>query len=109
MSVTVDERIAQREQALELANRVRAYRAQKRRAVAEGRLRLEDLLSDEACAGMPVGRALLSLRQIGQQRADWILARAHVAPTRRIGGLTERQREAILLYVENFPSQRAGR
>ncbi|MEU9298828.1 integration host factor, actinobacterial type [Streptomyces sp. NPDC048266] len=88
----------QRRAALDKAMTARRERAEVKEALKRGRLSLyEALASDsEAMRKMPVRTLLESLPQIGQVRAQRLLAEMGIAPGRRLRGLGPRQRQRLL-------------
>ena len=53
----------------------------------------------EFAASAKVVDLLVSLPKIGQVKADQILSRARIAPTKTLGGLTSRQRSELLNLI----------
>lgn len=78
----------------------RRRRAQIKEQLASGSVTLAEVLTladtDPALAKMRVVDLLSSLPRIGPVRATEIMVRNSVAPSRRIRGLGERQRSALL-------------
>jgi hypothetical protein len=91
----------QRDMALRHANDVRTARAQLKRDMKEGRVRLADVLAEPpACtARMPLEDLLLAAPGIGDAKARDLLRDVGLSGSRRVGGLTvgERQRLADAL------------
>ncbi len=90
----------QRAQALQAAVASRVARAQLRADLKAGRISGADVVqgADEnpAWARLPVSWLLASLPGVGAVRAERILERLQIAPSRRIQGLGSRQRQALL-------------
>jgi S13-like protein len=88
----------QRLRALAKANEVRAERAELKRGVAAGRLRVGRVVADPpACARTAkVRELLLAAPGIGPARADRLLARCRIAPAKTLAGLTDRQRGELV-------------
>jgi hypothetical protein len=84
----------QRDAALTLANDVRVARAQLKRDMKAGRVRLADvLLEPPACtAKMPLVDLLTAAPKVGRVKADGLLADARLSGSRPVGGLTDRER-----------------
>lgn len=95
--------LAQRRAALEEANRIRSYRARVKRDVKAGRRGFESLLCDEDCATMKLIEAILALPKVGRVRANRVLRRTRVSPSKTLGGLTGRQREELLVEFAGSP------
>lgn len=95
---------AQRMEALERANQVRSYHAQVKRDLRVRRLRLDDVLADEQAQTMKLVDALLAVPSVGRIKAKTILRRAHISPSKTLGGLTGRQRSELVVAVRSFPS-----
>jgi hypothetical protein len=88
----------QRLRALAKANEVRVARARLKRGVAAGRIELARVLADPpACAlTAKVRELLLVVPRIGPVRADRALARCRIAHTKKLGGLSDRQRAELI-------------
>jgi hypothetical protein len=88
----------QRLRALEQANEVRTARAQLKKQLASGRLELVQILADPpACVRTARMRdVLLRVPRVGSARAGRILARGGIAPSKTVGGLTDRQRDGLI-------------
>jgi hypothetical protein len=103
----------QRMDALALANRVRSGRARVKRALRDdltGLLIVRTVNAPETVAveyDLPVGgmdtmrviEALLATRKIGRVKARRLLAAEHISPSKTLGGLTDRQRDAIVAWL----------
>lgn len=98
----------QRMVALQAANDVRVYMAQRKKALYAGEIKLDELLDDPGCASMYVAHALKSVRRLGPYKTDRVLFKAGVSPSKRCGGLTARQRTAIIAHVGYFPAARGA-
>lgn len=83
--------------ALQLANQVRAARAQLKTRVAAGELNAAEVIltCPFGTSGMPIVKLLNSQRGWGQARCRGFLARVPLDGQKQIGSLTERQRRAI--------------
>lgn len=88
----------QRMEALELANRVRCYRAQLKRDIRAGRKSALDILRNppEEVETMKVWDLLLAMPRVGQTKANKFLWRTRTSPSKTLGGLSIRQRSALL-------------
>ena len=90
--------IAQRLAALEHANHIRSWRAQLKRDLKADRIDLVDLLvaPPELLQTAKVFDFLLAVPKIGRVKANTILRQHDVSPSKTIGGLTNRQRDALI-------------
>lgn len=88
----------QRLLALARANEVRMARAHLKREIAAGSIAFAQVLADPpACARTAkVGDLLLSVPGIGPAKTDRALAHCRIANAKTIGGLSNRQRAALI-------------
>ena len=88
----------QRFGALAKANEVRSARADLKRDIAAGEIDLVRVLSDPpVCAQTAMVRdLLLAVHKIGPARVNRALARCRIADSKTVGGLSERQRDALI-------------
>jgi signal recognition particle GTPase len=90
----------QRAAALEKAAAARRARAELKERLKRGGTTLPDVLdqadSDEVLGKMKVSALLEALPGVGKVRAQQIMERLEIAPSRRLRGLGERQRKALL-------------
>jgi transposase len=88
----------QRLRALRLANEVRSARAQLKKDLASGKIELAEILArpPEWVRTARVRDVLLALPKIGSVKAGRILADCGIAPSKTLGGLTDRQRAELL-------------
>ena len=90
----------QRAAALEKAAAARRVRAELKERLKRGGTNLTDVLkaaeSDEVLGKMKVSALLEALPGVGKVRAQQIMERLEIAPSRRLRGLGERQRKALL-------------
>jgi hypothetical protein len=84
--------------ALELANHVRMYRAQLKRDIGARKVDPRDVIAepDDMVRTMQVYDVLLATPQVGRLKAVKILNRCGISPSRTLGGLSDRQREALV-------------
>jgi hypothetical protein len=89
--------VAQREDALRRANAVRRQRAQLKRDVKTGRCAIQEVLRDPPAfvQTAKVADLLLALPKYGPVKVNKLLGRCRIAPTKTIGGLTDRQRTEL--------------
>ncbi len=94
----------QRASALLRAMEVRHERAELRRALKSGRISGVDIIRSAGMSGewhgVRIRWLLESLPRIGPARADSIMRRLAVAETRRLGGITDRQRQELIEAIE---------
>lgn len=89
----------QRRQALEKAAEARKARAEVKHKLKAGTLRLAQVLAqpDDVTVGkMKVSAVLEALPGVGKVRARKIMEKLEVSPSRRVRGLGEKQRQALL-------------
>lgn len=91
----------QREQARAAALRARTERSALRASLRNGSASVADVLesSHDAYRRMPVRDVLRSLPGIGPVRAAQIMQDVGIAATRRVGGLTSRQRADVIAVL----------
>jgi hypothetical protein len=83
--------------ALELANRVRAYRADLKRRIATGEVEAAEivLVCPRDAAGMTVAELLLAQRSWGRVRCRRFLRALSLREDKTVGSMTERQRRSV--------------
>jgi ribosomal protein S13 len=90
----------QRAAALEKAAAARRVRAELKDRLKRGGTNLKEVLdqsdSNEVLGKMKVSALLEALPGVGKVRAQQIMERLEIAPSRRLRGLGERQRKALL-------------
>jgi hypothetical protein len=88
---------AQRQDALGRANAVRRQRAQLKRDLTTGRCAIEGVLSDPPAFAQTakVADLLLAVPKYGPVKVNKLLARCRIAPSKTIGGLSQRQRDDL--------------
>lgn len=84
-------------EALAVANEVRFARAELKREIFRGETSVAEVLADPPTylARMPIGELLRAQSLWGPTRSRKLLRRAEIRETRRVGELTERQRDLI--------------
>lgn len=90
-------------QALERANRVRLARAELKRRIAQGELRVEEVVANcpwEA-ESMAIADLLLSQRRWGRTRCRKFLATLSISERKTVGSLTERQRASLVALLRH--------
>lgn len=101
----------QRAAALEKAAAARRARAELKDRLKRGGTNLTQVLkdaeSDEVLGKMKVSALLEALPKVGKVKAQEIMTELEIAPTRRLRGLGDRQRKALL--ESSAPPNPAGR
>jgi hypothetical protein len=92
---------AERAEALALANVIRTQRATLKRRVRWEEAQLSDHLADPQpwLVGAPVWQLLLAMPHVGPVRARAWLDYCDISPRKTVGGMTERQRGALVALV----------
>ncbi|MFC0454708.1 integration host factor, actinobacterial type [Rhodococcus jostii] len=92
----------QRAAALEKAAAARKARAELKDKLKSGDVTLKQVLSkadvDDIIGKTKVSAILEALPKIGKVKAQEIMANLEIAPTRRLRGLGDRQRDALLAH-----------
>ncbi len=95
----------QRAAALEKAAAARRARAELKERLKRGGTTLSEVLeqadSDEVLGKMKVSALLEAMPGVGKVRAAQIMERLEIAPSRRLRGLGDRQRKALLADFES--------
>ena len=89
----------QRRQALEKAAEARKARAELKQRLKNGTLTLQQVIEsegDETIAKMKVSAVLEALPGVGKVRAKKIMEKLDISTTRRVRGLGEKQKAALL-------------
>ncbi len=90
----------QRRAALAKAAEARRVRAEVKELLKTGSLRLSDLVkqaeTDDILAGLKVERVIASMPGIGKIKAKRMMETLGIAANRRLRGLGEKQKEALL-------------
>ena len=91
-------RLDQRLRALRQANEIRSRRAALKKELASGRVRIEDVLAQppDYAKTAKVQDLLLAVPKVGPARAARFLSRCRIAPSKTVGGMTERQRGELI-------------
>jgi hypothetical protein len=87
--------------ALELANRVRAYRADLKRRIATGEVEAAEivLVCPRDAAGMTIAELLLAQRSWGRVRCVRFLRSLSLREDKTVGSMTERQRRSVAVVL----------
>lgn len=94
----------QRIDALVEANSIRTYRANLKRDIKAGRVLATEVLLEptEQLATMKVFDLLLAVPKLGRVKTNRITTQCRISPSKTIGGLSERQRGEIVMYLRRF-------
>jgi hypothetical protein len=94
---TLDQRMT----ALRGANVIRSARAQLKKDIKAGRRSALDVLMNvpDYCETMKVFDLLLVVPKIGRVKANKVLVRARVSPSKTLLGMSERQRHEIVTLL----------
>jgi S13-like protein len=100
----------QRMEALARANEIRSRRAQLKKSMQAGRKKPAVLLVDppEWLGTMKVYELLMATPKLGRVKVGRILNACAVSPSKTVGGLSRRQREALIGYLrsgDNMPAK----
>jgi hypothetical protein len=97
-SIAPERSLNQRMDALARANRIRTERARLKRELKAGRLTIHALLAEppECIETAKVVDMLLAVPKYGRVKVNKILVHCRVAPSKTIGGLSDRQRSELL-------------
>jgi hypothetical protein len=99
----------ERRLALEKAQRLRKERSEIRRQLKDGKLTLSELLekeSDEVVGRMRVDHVLQSLPSIGKKISGRIMDEIGIAASKRLGGLSSRQRTELAAFAQRFEEKK---
>ena len=90
-------------EALQRANEIRTKRAQLKRDLKAGRRSIHSLLLDppEYVETAKVFDMLLAVPKYGRVKVNEILAHCRIAPSKTIGGLSERQRSELISLLHH--------
>jgi hypothetical protein len=89
----------------ELANRVRAYRADLKRRIADGDVEAAEvvLICPREAAGMTIADLLLAQRSWGRVRCRRFLSSLALREDKTVGSMTERQRRSVAVMLSLKP------
>ena len=90
--------LVQRMEALERANEIRTRRAQLKRDLKGGRIKIHDLLLEPPTyiETAKVFDMLLAVPKYGRVKVNKVLQVCRISPSKTIGGLSERQRAELI-------------
>src|SRR5665647_3788181 len=102
-SMAPERSLNQRMDALARANQIRIQRAQLKRDLKAGRRSIHLLLLDppEYVETAKVFDMLLAVPKYGRVKVNKILAHCRIAPSKTIGGLSERQRTELISLLHH--------
>src|SRR3954454_20099368 len=94
--------------ALEHANRVRLARAELKRRIAAGDVRVPDVVLDSPweVRSMELSELLMSQKRWGRERCRRLLLALAIPENKHVGTLTDRQRAALAAMLAAPPSER---
>ncbi len=98
MTSTPDRSPDQRLEALQRANAIRIQRAELKRLLKSGDVAITDVLADppEYLLTAKVIDLLLAVPRIGRVKANRVLTGCRIAPSKTVGGLSDRQRSELI-------------
>jgi hypothetical protein len=87
--------------ALEMANEIRTKRAQLKRDLKAGKVKIDALLLDppEWLDSAKVFDIILAVPKYGRVKVNRILNQCRISPSKTIGGLSERQRAELVALL----------
>ena len=87
--------------ALRRANEIRTARAQLKRDLKAGKVRIEQLLRDppEYVLSAKAFDMIVAVPKYGRVKVNRILTQCRISPSKTIGGLSERQRGELVTYL----------
>ncbi len=93
----------QRLEALRKANEIRACRSQLKKDVAAGTVKIADLLASppEFAHSERLAVLLLAVPGYGPARVSKLLLKAKISESKRLAGLTERQRTELIRHLQH--------
>jgi hypothetical protein len=99
--LTPERSLTQRMDALKKGNEVRTRRARLKRDLKAGRSKIHELLLDppEWLETAKVFDLLLAVPKYGRVKVNRILTHCRISPSKKIGGLSERQRNELVSYL----------
>ena len=91
----------QRMRALRRANEIRSARAQLKRDLKAGKVKIEKLLLDppDYVLSAKAFDMILAVPKYGRVKANKILTQCRISPSKTIGGLSERQRAELVQFL----------
>lgn len=97
----------QRTQALSNANEIRLGMAAVKRELRSGEKSFEAALTDERARRVKLGDLLKSMKGVGPAKAAKVLNRSSQVSFRRVGTLSDAERDVLVAVLSRWPSVRA--
>lgn len=99
--LTPERSLTQRKAALKKANEIRTRRAALKRDLRAGRQKIHALLLDppDFLLTAKVADLLLQVPKYGRVKVQRALNHCRISPSKTIGGLSERQRNELVMYM----------
>lgn len=100
--------VVQRFEALSRANEIRGYRARLKKDLKAGRVRVIDLLTAdpiEELVTMKIVDLLIAVPTLGRVRANEVLRRCRISPSKTLDGLSGRQRGELVGHLRERPAR----
>jgi hypothetical protein len=96
-------RSSQRLEALRKANEIRVGRAQLKKELATGAVRIEEIIAQppDFANTERVSSLLLAVPKYGRVRVSRLLTRARISDSKRLGGLSDRQRAELIAHFKS--------
>jgi hypothetical protein len=93
--------LQQRYDALAVANEIRTKRAQLKRDIKAGRTTILVVLNEmpDYVHTMKLFDLLLAAPKFGRVKANKIIQRCRISPSKTLGGMSERQRQELMLLL----------
>jgi hypothetical protein len=93
--------LTQRMEALKRANEIRSRRAGLKRDLKAGRVKVHGLLLDppDYLQTAKVFDLLLAVPKYGRVKVNRLLNHCRISPSKTLGGLSQRQRNELVLYL----------
>lgn len=90
-------------EALERANHIRTRRAQLKRDLRAGKVRIDSLLESppDYLETAKVFDMLLAVPKYGRVKANRVLQQVRISPSKTIGGLSDRQRTELVALLRS--------
>jgi hypothetical protein len=98
LSQTPSRSLDQRMEALSRANHIRVRRAQLKRDLKAGRVRIGELIADppDEVLTAKVYDMLVAVPRLGRVKATRLLTQCRISQSKTVGGLSDRQRGELL-------------
>jgi hypothetical protein len=96
-------RSAQRLEGLRKANEIRVRRAQLKKELATGAVRIEEILArpPDFAKTERVSVLLLAVPKYGRVRVSRLLTKAQISDSKTLGGLSDRQRAELIAHFKS--------